>query len=126
MPDRGRVIGGLKCLADGCVEACESVNACASAVAKDALELLKEYEPHVLAYEDAITAEYFVMEIRDSKELYQFVHDPLGYFSPSLNSDNHKYFEGIVTKDEYNRFTRCWSSRPTDEQREAVKWDATD
>lgn len=23
----------------------------------------------------------------------------------------------------YNRVWRCWTSRPTDEQREAVKWD---
>ena len=24
---------------------------------------------------------------------------------------------------EYNRIVRCWSARPTDEQRETVKWD---
>lgn len=27
-------------------------------------------------------------------------------------------------KDNYGRTWRCWTSRPTDEQREAVKWDA--
>lgn len=42
MTYRERVIAGLRCIADGCVDACGSVNKCAKAVAKDALELLKE------------------------------------------------------------------------------------
>ena len=29
----------------------------------------------------------------------------------------------IFECDEYNRTWRCWSARPTDEQRKAVKWD---
>lgn len=39
--------------------------------------------------------------------------------------DAHCY--GKITKHDmglYNKWWRCWSSRPTDEQREAVKWDA--
>ena len=36
-----RVIAGLRCIADGCIGACERKNKCAQAVAIDALELLK-------------------------------------------------------------------------------------
>ena len=45
MANREMVIAGLKCIADGCVNACGSVNKCVRDVAKDAFELLEKDEP---------------------------------------------------------------------------------
>jgi len=86
-----------------------------------------EHKPRVLTLEEARRAEYCVMEVHDSKELMQFVHDERGgYFSPSLNGREHPYFEDIAGDDEYNVHVRCWSAIPTDEQRKEVKWDEAD
>lgn len=87
----------------------------------------KEEKPRVLTLEEARRAEYCVMEVRNGKELMQFVHDERGgYFSPNLNGREHPYFEDIAGDDEYNVHVRCWSAIPTDEQRKEVRWNATD
>lgn len=84
----------------------------------------KEPEPRVLTLREAKEAEYCVMELRDSHELYQFVHDPDGgYFSPQINTIDHPYFETIAEEDEYNVHVRCWSKIPTNARRLEVKWD---
>lgn len=57
-------------------------------------------EARVLTYEEAIKAEYCVMETRDGHELHQFVHDDMGYYSPSINSCDRPYFEQLVTAGE--------------------------
>lgn len=33
------------------------------------------------------------------------------------------YYEGAIYHWAYNKRLRCWTSKPTDEQRRAVKWD---
>jgi hypothetical protein len=34
------------------------------------------------------------------------------------------YYEGAIYHWAYNKRLRCWTAKPTDEQRKAVKWDA--
>ena len=131
MPDRANIMKGLTEIAEymlakadiaGVGKGKEVFDSWYRA-ADDACELLKEQEPRVLTLEEARRAEYCVMELRDRKELMQFVHDERGgYFSPSLNGREHPYFEDIAGDDEYNVHVRCWSAIPTDEQRKEVKW----
>ncbi len=98
---------------------------CIIALCRDALELLKEQEPHVLTLEEAEKSEYCVLEVRDGS-LLQVVHDEDGgYFSPDLNNSENLYFEKLLNEDEhddYNRHIRCWSSLPSKEQRQEAKW----
>ena len=93
--------------------------------------------PRVLTYEEAIEAQYFVMEVRGRPyvsgngrahvfpgELHQFVHEPgkRGWFSPSLNDCNQPYFDRLMSKGEYDRFIRCWDKLPSKEDCEKHKW----
>lgn len=133
MTDKEKVIKGLEYCANPearcSMEKCPYFNLhdhCWVKLERDALELLKEQEPHVLTLEEAEKAEYCVLEVRN-ESLLQFVHDEDGgYFSPSLNNlQQRPYFEKLFESDEhedYNRRMRCWSALPSKEQRQAAEW----
>ena len=134
MVDREKVIKGLEahcndrvCKANNS-EYCPYFheNKCSPILSRDALELLKKQEPHVLTLEEAEKAEYCVLEVRNGS-LLQVLHDESGgYFSPSLNNSENLYYERLFDEDkhdDYNKRVRCWSALPTEEQREAVKWE---
>lgn len=89
-------------------------------------ELLKEQEPRVLTLEE--------VENSDAPVIVDSYDMPLYYasFEPEFSNETWARFytlgEEGFTKfliEDYNKANmwRCWSSRPTDEQREAVKWD---
>ena len=78
---------------------------CESRLIADAIELLKAQQPRVLTVEEVDVVEVCWMEQRG--------HEP--YATLDAYSWNHNI---------YNKWWRCWSAKPTDEQREAVKWDA--
>ena len=89
----------------------------------DALSLLKAQEPRVMTLGEVkvipydadiwIETEYYVGEIT--------------IFAATINT---KGLRGVMVYgshktydyEAYNKLWRCWTSRPTDEQREAVKW----
>lgn len=71
---------------------------------KDALELLKEQEPRVLTLEEAKKAEVCWLEQRGYEP---YATDDADTWNPEI----------------YGKAYRCWSLKPTDEQRKAVKWD---
>ena len=89
-------------------------------------------EVRVLTYEEAINAEYCVLEVRwkyknlISSDIHQFVHNPSeqhGWFSPSLNNCNQPYFERFVDEESYGKTMRCWNAIPSKLQRDSVPWE---
>ena len=96
-------------------------------VMRDALELLKAQEPRVMTWEEAQAnvneGPFIIMEVRDSTG----TEIDFGV----LVDDSYEMSEGSILtvcdfgmlEDDYGKLFRCWTSRPTDEQREAVKWE---
>ena len=92
------------------------------ALLRDALELLKAQEPRVMTATEAYTADYVYIEFD-------------GVITPAIRTTNERdghresYFAtqqlggDWMRWDDYGITWRCWTSRPTDKQREAVKWD---
>ena len=93
----------------------------------DALVLLKEQEPRVLTLDEVLSSPdtmIWVDEIwndENSAEQYALIENftyencyvILRFFDGSSSEESTHY---------YNEKWRCWSARPTDEQREAVPW----
>lgn len=108
MVDREKVLRGLECLATDAVPCTEcpycNQGFCPSAVARDAIELLKEQEPRVLTWDEVKQAEVCWMEQR-------------GY-EPYAELDAADW-----NPECYGKAIRCWSAKPTKEQREEMKWD---
>ena len=77
----------------------------------DIVELQKKHEPHVLTTSEIESSEVVWFEARTSL-----------YVEPMLTRGK-KFADESAPWFQYGRDWRCWSSRPTDEQREAVKWD---
>lgn len=137
MTDREKVIFGLKCLTNEdpymsrischkkkCPYAETETDNCAPAIWRDALELLKAQEPRVLTLEEVKAFDYdycYLEEERLPGNDYRTVcgrHKVTCITWPSITQLR------IVHKDDtYGKTWRCWSSKPTDEQRKAVKWD---
>ena len=88
-------------------------------------KLLKEQEPRVLTLEEVIHSgnDMMWLEIKCAKPL----HFMLVPTSPYTDNDERwlsvSFQSGHVqSKGLYGRQWRCWNTRPTDEQRKAVKW----
>lgn len=118
MTDREKVIKGLECCcihvncaADGgCPYRSETHENCLDTAIKDALALLKAQEPRVMTLED--------FENNPSVDQYGCLPCWMEYREePKWDG----WAEATVhTCVEHGR--RPWTSRPTDEQREAEKW----
>jgi len=89
---------------------------------------LKAQEPRVMTLEEVEAMPYGHVLIETDKK------DSLRWLDALLFSKNANYSFDFITLEgrarllgtEYNREWRCWTAKPTDEQREAVKWDETD
>ena len=75
------------------------------------MSMLEEQDPRVLAQDDIEHTEVVWYEARRGL-----------YIRPMLTRGK-TFGENSVPWFQYGRDWRCWSSRPTDEQRKAVKWD---
>jgi hypothetical protein len=144
MIDREKVIKGLECCADECVYGCpydhfgdEGLD-CTALLCRDAVELLKAQEPRVLSLEEvagmvALERETIIYmeyghnsthagKVRALIPKYMYFDDENG-LSWLICEGPEKGKKDSVSLFEYNDVWRCWTSRPTDEQREAVKWE---
>ena len=126
MTDREKVIKGLQEAVDwlSTETSCTIVD---QWVVCDALALLRAQEPRVMTWEEAQAnvneGPFIIIELRDSTgtEIYYGV----------LVGDSYEMSEGSsltvcefgLLEDAYGKRFRCWTSRPTDKQRKAVKWD---
>lgn len=137
MAERETVIRGLKiCVqcrspkdCDGCPYEGERTYAvpCGHVLMADALALLKEQEPRVLTLEEirSGTMEVAWIEDADKAEVIPGIWFRLSNEGGDEAVDIH-IRDGFVGArlEVYGKLWRCWTSRPTDEQRKAVKWDA--
>ena len=137
MLDLEKVIKGLECCTNVYPSTtwgeCKERNCsylgkdCELAVMADALELLKAQEPRVMAIEEVKHAEAgsvaWVEWRREGK-----INSVIFFRLINKGIDDSLEFhvlDGFVAVRLacYGTEWRCWDSRPTDEQRKAVKWD---
>lgn len=87
--------------------------------------LLKAQEPRVMTLGEIFTVKNVDVWLEESCETQ--VHPLLLVESESAERYQITYFWPKVCRPikSYGKTWRCWTSRPTDEQRRAVKWDAT-
>lgn len=139
MPDREKVIKGLEChkIGDDGLYSCGTcpytiltADTCADALNDDAHALLKAQEPRVMTLDELQECVTYWVEDEMGHVVPETIMDISGkniMTIPVVHLTNGH--APIITKttDGYNtkRFTgwRCWTSRPTDEQREATKWE---
>ena len=128
--DREKVIKGLEIHLKGnsrC-KGCPYPNngLCGDQLMADALALLKEQEPRIIPFDEINDHEVLWLEVKG-------VETEEG-LAPWVKTLNQRWFSPLFCNserpdmilswpDEYGKFCRCWTSRPTDEQRKAVKWE---
>ena len=129
MDKREKVIKGLECCLSGPMQ-CEkcpyktdvdtSIPHCVRDLRENAIELLKTHEPRVLTLEEA-------EKVPEGKIVWVEQHTrEKDYLMPMAATGDGRFgnfYLGILWKEVNTRFYRMWASKPTDEQREAVKWD---
>ena len=151
MIGREKVIKGLECclvqteefppLCEECPYRDEKIGSCEyyRDILSDALALLKVQEPRVLTLEEVKTIgaqNYNQVRDENIRLIWSEERNDLNIAKPTYNDfileDNEEepiylYYVGTDFFDRFDQSTygknwRCWSSRPTDEQREAVPW----
>ena len=114
-------VGELQfCTDEGCPYS--SVLDCIDALMQDALNILKAQQPHVMRLEEVrllgkdavVWYEYKGVFRQPRPRVVEFVFDEHITFTDGGNWS--------FSADCYGERWRLWISRPTDEQREAVKW----
>lgn len=98
---------------------------CADLV-RDAITLLKEQEPRILAWDEIKNYSVVYGEFKGIVEIYPLIItlDNQGRalsWNPEINIGD-KYLL-LVYDEEDRKNTRCWNKMPTNEQRERIKWD---
>lgn len=129
---REKVIRGLECCTKDECECCPYENVCYGddevelfdTLARDALALLKEQEPRVMTLEEALGSEECWLERKDGNVTVADIalngQDSGGYDVDSNELSTMRSY--IFHSGYYGKYWRCWTSRPTDAQRDAVKW----
>ena len=86
---------------------------------------LKAQEPRVMTLEEITKAEVVWTEysrfLFENAEMIELPHHPLKKEDKTWDFQTSTY-EVTEFLDEYGKTWRCWTSRPTDEQREATPW----
>lgn len=91
-----------------------------------AIEALKEQQPRVLSYKEVMESDFVFIELytdeRDGVEPEFIRAIPLfiSYEQPDFVTQYEICGHG--TREEYMNTWRCWTARPTDEQRKAEPW----
>lgn len=127
MADLEKVIKGLECCNNDKCDICpyyrscdeNDLDTCRATLHRDALVLLKAQEPRVLTLE----------EIKKRKELSCWLEWRYGDFYAALLhvTDTKVDYVKLWTvcaflQSEYGITVRCWSTKPSEKQIEAVKW----
>ena len=134
MPDLNKVIKGLECCLHGPMQ-CEkcpymaevgkTVPNCVKTMRTDAIALLKAQEPRVMTLKEIISAECVWIEYATSGNVVIALP-----WDIELTDDTYNFIGMpncfVEFRSLYGEEWRCWTSRPTDEQRKAAKWDASD
>ena len=135
MIDYEKVIAGLECCKmpfskcyDGGCPYFED-EGCKAKLKREAMELLKAQEPRVMTLEEVISANPgTVVWLEDDNKpdvisgllKRLFIHTKvIDFLIVKEEVDN----EVTADLEVYGKGWRCWTSRPTDEQREATPWE---
>ena len=101
-----------------------------SPMAKDALELLKVQEPRVMTLEELEDWDGAIFFEAYETDMYYALIDDVnlmagikGQYS-FVNVEPGQWNAHIWGGEHYGSIWRCWTSRPTDAQREATQWKA--
>ena len=146
MIDMENVIKGLECCTDEDIYGCNSCDgcpyhsqhntvSCVDLVLKDALELLRAQEPRVMTLEEVRTRKIcWVEDEDDGMDVRVFPavycgdgHRANGTINTIFLADKEWAIdlndcEWWYDIRDYNVIWRCWTARPTEEQREATPW----
>lgn len=137
MADREKTIKGLEAhaTASGCMKNCpywgiETLN-CSRELATDALALLKAQQPRVLTLEELWQMEHKPVYLQYENSRLRIAEHVIllkakRCYVPCLGESyifmrEHKVRDTYWACD-YNVTWRCWSARPTDEEREGTPW----
>ena len=139
---REKVIAGLECLThvdfavykSECeIRGCPYKDTdCEIAVMEDALALLKAQEPRVMKMTEEVFALRFddvvYVELQPTRAILSaIVYDSIPWIHGELGVLQIRCIQEPLANMDfawYGKTWRCWTSRPTDEQQKAVKWDA--
>lgn len=108
MTEREQVIAELMYLKRDCLEGSATDDTLNKAIA-----LLKAHEPRVMTLEEYEA--WIDTPIKERNPVFHEERTKRGTFTRWVNTV-------VCTLREYGKNDRCWTSRPTDEQRQAVKW----
>lgn len=92
----------------------------------DALALLKEQEARILQWDEIKDYPVVYGEFKGEADIYPLIItlDNFGRclsWNPGINVSSEYLL--LVSDEEDRKDTRCWNKMPTDEQRQAVKWE---
>lgn len=90
----------------------------------DALTLLKEQEPRVITSNELQPDNLVWIEVPQSDEIWPALLQKIDWFNHPVWTMRGYGLGGYYLHDGYGRDWRCWTAKPTDEQRQAVKWNA--
>lgn len=96
---------------------------CKRRVLRDAIALLKEQEAHLLDISEIYTADDLDVWIEEKGD---YTVHPLMLIETEMTDKRQAafFFPMFVRPVKaYGKTWRCWTARPTDEQRKAVKWE---
>ena len=138
MDKREKVIKGLECCNNDECDSCpyyrscdeNDLGTCRATLHRDAIALLKAQEPRVLSFDEAM------LDVNRDVIWIEIKGDPI--IEPAINvvatNDSSSVMSPLSGDDDcalrcdrslYGKTYRCWSSRPTDAQREAEVWHST-
>ena len=131
MPDREKVIKELEwSLKTACVE--ETRVIVPQDTVSDALTLLKAQEPRVMTLEEVLDMKFddvVYLQVNPTNVVLSAIVIDVIPKLPEINIGVVQFrhgagYNGINNADlnYYGKTWRCWTSRPTDEQREATPW----
>lgn len=98
---------------------------CITQLHADTYALLKAQGPCLLTWDELIATDHFYIETNKDGQKYivpgivTIVRDTAVIASVRIGT---RLIDGTIDKDVYGRECRCWTSCPTDEQREATPW----
>ena len=89
----------------------------------DALEALKEREPRVIDIREIYTAKKLDVWIEDKGD--NIAHPLMLIETEMTNKSQTAFFYPMLVRliKAYGKTWRCWTARPTEEQRDATPWD---
>ncbi len=139
MADREKVIRGLEaCVYNQRLMQCESCPyhtdkaRCLTTLMRDALALLKEQEARILTLEEALSGKngietdpYVWVEVINREDIFLGSVTDISHFKPEPSFEITRSFGACRSYQmmEYMKTVRCWTHKPTDEQRNNTPWE---